>query len=73
MCTGAYPEVDGHPGHPVTKGVYKGDYQLNVERTNNTVDRLILTDRKYTATEDKKKGEIKVKITANVEVLSDVH
>ena len=45
----AYPRVDGHPGH-----VHGKDWKLNVERGNSTVDRLILSKRRYTVTPNKK-------------------
>jgi hypothetical protein len=50
--SGAYPQVDGHPGH-----VHGKDWKLNVERGNNTVDRLVLSKRRYTVSPNKRNPE----------------
>jgi hypothetical protein len=58
--TEAHPVVDGHPGH-----VQSGNWKMNVERGNNTVDRLWLKMRKYKTEPNKRKPEItNVKIAA---------
>jgi hypothetical protein len=65
----AYPVVDGHPGH-----VHGKDWKLNVERGNSTVDRLVLSKRRYTVEANKTKADqMNVKIYAVANVMADTH
>lgn len=69
-----FPDVSGHPGHVHASGAWK----YNIERGNNTVDRLVVEDWKATVKKeevDEKKGIISadVEITCSTRVLVDTH
>ncbi len=59
VVIGAWPTVDGHPGHIDAK-----DWKLNIEKGNGSVDRLFLKKRKYDATKINKSDPN----TRNVEI-----
>lgn len=68
-----YPDVGGHPGHVHGKG-----WKYNIERGNNTVDRLVVEDVKgeiKSQSHDAKKDVITVEvdISCKVKVLEDTH
>lgn len=68
----AEPSVDGHPGH-----IHNSDWKLNIERGNGSVDRLVLTKRKYEVKKTKKLYKklprYNVEISASSYVLEDTH
>jgi hypothetical protein len=65
----AYPQVDGHPGH-----VHGKDWKLNVERGNKTVDRLVLSKRRYTVTPNKgNPDQLNVQICAAAFCIRETH
>ena len=68
-----YPDVGGHPGHVHGKG-----WKYNIERGNNTVDRLVVEDVSGTIKKqehDAKKDVLtaEVEISCKVRVLEDTH
>jgi hypothetical protein len=67
--TAAWPEVPGHPGH-----VDGSDWKMYVERGKQTVDRLMITGRKYTVVPNKSKpDQMNVEISCNAFVETDTH
>lgn len=69
-----FPDVGGHPGHVHSKGAWK----YNIERGNNTVDRLVVEDWSATTKNevvDEKKGYINAdaEITCKIRVIEDTH
>jgi len=65
----AWPEVAGHPGH-----VHGSDWKMYVERGKQTVDRLMLTGRKYVTVQNKSKPDtMNIEISCNAFVETDTH
>ena len=66
---GAHPTVDKHPGH-----IHGKDWKLNIEASKQTVDRLMLTGRKYKTVPNKRDPSIlNVEISCNAFVETDTH
>lgn len=67
--TAAWPEVPGHPGH-----VDGSDWKMYIERGKQTVDRLMLTGRKYVTIANKSKPDtMNIEISCNAFVETDTH